>query len=236
MLSRRSASRIVMAVAAVLLALLAAGCGSGSSSTTNDQELQRQPQAEQQPKDEGTAEAPRSSRPEAEDKVGAPDGSAPPEPEFQPKPHRDSGGGSEQFRMKGGDNSIQEFGAEAPEDDLSRAAEALHNFLDARVAGAWAAACSYLSAEVREQLEQLAKASEEDLGGGDCPTVLAAFSRKASAAELRAAAVADVGSLRIEDGRAFLLYTGAKGATYVIPMVEEAGDWKLQSMAGTQLS
>jgi len=79
--------------------------------------------------------------------------------EFKPKPHNDSGGGSQQFRQKGGDNSIQEYGAEA-----------------------------------------------------------------------------DVGSLRVEGERSFVIYTGVGGTVLAMPMANEDGEWKVASLSGLPLS
>src|SRR3954447_11021184 len=61
---------------------------------------------------------------------------------FVPKPHHDSGGGAEQFVVKGGDSSIGELGEEGSEAQRHEAAIALHGFLAARAAREWAAACS----------------------------------------------------------------------------------------------
>ncbi|HEX8689959.1 MAG TPA: hypothetical protein VF729_06935, partial [Solirubrobacterales bacterium] len=134
--------------------------------------------------------------------------------DFVPKPHEDSGGGATQYRVKGGDNSVQEFGAEAEDAERDAAARALHNFLDARAQEAWDAACSYLSTEVRESLEDFAvKAQEgaakqgkaEQFEGTGCASILGRLTNRAALPELRReAAQADVGSLRTEGDRAFV--------------------------------
>jgi hypothetical protein len=54
---------------------------------------------------------------------------------------------------------------------------------------------------------------------------------------LAKAAKADVGSLRIEGDRAFIVYRGApKGTFYAISMSKEGGSWKVASLAGTPLN
>ena len=152
----------------------------------------------------------------------------PPASAFHPKPHHDSGGGSGQFRVKGGDNSVQEYGAEASAGELDRAAAALHGFLDARAERNWAAACSYLSAAAREGLAQ---------GSAGCPAGLAALTGKASPATLREAARADVGALRAEGTRGFLIYRGPPaGTVYAVSVSRDGGAWKLDSLAGVPLS
>lgn len=148
-----------------------------------------------------------------------------------PAPHHDSGGGSAQFRIRGGDNSIQEFGTEAPEPQLRAAAAALHGFLDGRAERNWAAACNYLSAGVIESLQGLAGGP-----GEGCAPALAAFSSKVPTETLTEAAAADVGSLRSEGTRAFLIYRGAHGVVYVIPMARRGSGWKVDSLTAVPLS
>jgi hypothetical protein len=151
-----------------------------------------------------------------------------------PQPHRDSGGGAEQFRVKGGDNSIQEFGEEADGAEMEEAATALHGFLDARAAGEWAAACSYLGADVTASLRQLGATSAQ-LKGAACGEVLEALSEGVPASTLAAAAQADVGSLRREGDRAFILYHGSGDAIYAVLMRKEDGAWKVGGLSGTPL-
>ncbi len=156
--------------------------------------------------------------------------------DFTPKHHNDSGGGSKQFLVKGGDNSVQEFGAEADASEFEQAAADLHGFLDARAAGDGAAACSYLSEEVAESLESLV-AKAKHLKDASCAKVLGELTNPGATGELRTeAAKADVGSLRIEGDRAFLIYGGAGGAVLAMPMVNEGGAWKISSLTGTQLN
>ena len=161
--------------------------------------------------------------------------SGPPASAFHPKPHHDSGGGSAQFTVKGADNSVQEFGDEASEAELVQAATALHGFLDARAARNWAAACGYLSKATAQSISQLG-AGGSGSGAKGCAANLAALTGKTPTATLREAAVADVGSLRTEGDRAFLIYRGAGGTVYAISMDREDGTWKVASLSGVPLS
>jgi hypothetical protein len=154
---------------------------------------------------------------------------------FTPRQHDDSGGGSAQFKVKGGDNSVQEFGAEADTSELDAAATALHNFLDARAAEDWAAACSFMSKSTTESLEKLASQAK-GTGGGSCAAVLKSITNTDAIDELRAEAEqADVGSLRVEGEQAFVIYTGLEGAVIAIPVANENGSWKVASLGGTPL-
>jgi hypothetical protein len=145
-----------------------------------------------------------------------------------------SGGGSEQFRTKGGDNSIQEFGAESDESELEEAAQVVHSFFVARASGDWETACSYLSKAMQEQLEQLAENSTslEDKG---CVSFLAAFTSHLSAGEWRDITTVDAGSLRSDGTQSFLIYYGAGKTAYAMPLVQEDGDFKVGALAGDAL-
>jgi hypothetical protein len=149
-------------------------------------------------------------------------------------PLKVSGGGSEQFRVKGGDNSIQEYGEEGDESELQEAAKAVHGFFVARAVGDWAKACSYLSKSTSEQLEQLA-ASSTELKDKGCAPFLEAFTSKLSASDWREATTIDAGSVRREDEQAFLIYYGPNKAVYAMPLKEEDGEFKVGALSGNPL-
>jgi hypothetical protein len=155
-------------------------------------------------------------------------------------PHSDSGGGSAQFRG-GGDNSIQESGSEADHSEFVQAAAALHGYLEARAAERWKAACSYLSSEFRESLQQLTASSPEQGGGAGgparapCAVALAALSAGQPPAARHEAAVADAGALRINGDHGFLLFHGAHQSDYFMPMAREAGRWKIAGLSASAL-
>ena len=149
-------------------------------------------------------------------------------------PLKVSGGGSGQFRTKGGDNSIQEFGDESDESELQAAAEVVHGFYVSRAAEEWDKACSYLSKSNIEQLEQLANQAAQSKGA-DCATVLKAFTRPLPASVEREITTVDAGSLRREGEQGFLIYYGAGHVKYAMPLREEGGSWKVTALSGTTL-
>ena len=155
-------------------------------------------------------------------------------------PLKVSGGGSEQFRTKGGDNSIQEFGEESAESELQEAAEQVHGFFVARAVGDWEKACSYLSKSTSEQLKQLATSSTE-LGDKSCASFLEAFTGRLSASAWRENTMVDAGSVRLDGEQAFLIYYGApKNGTserivYAMPLAREDGTFKVGALAGDPL-
>lgn len=135
---------------------------------------------------------------------------------------------------RGGDNSIQTFGVEAPSEDRIQASRVLQAYLDARLAGDWARACSYLSDTTKTQLGQFGRQA----GGGeplDCAQVMRAFTQGVPRETLRSAADIRVASMRVEGARSFLLYRDGEGTPSSIPMSEEGGAWKVAAIAGSPL-
>jgi hypothetical protein len=145
-----------------------------------------------------------------------------------------SGGGAEQFVVKGGDNSIQEFGEESGESELEEAAEAVHGFFVARATGDWESACGYLSKAMTEQLEQLA-ASSTSLEDRGCASFLQAFTSKLSASTWREVTTVDAGSLRLEGEQAFLIYYGPDKTVYAMPLAVEDGSFRVGALSGNPL-
>jgi hypothetical protein len=220
--------KLALPAAAALLAIaLALGaCGDGDSGTTDTASTPQSAQTTGDGKADGQGKAPSSAG------EGSPAGSD--EGDGAPVEHDDSGGGSAQFRVKGGDNSVQEFGSEASEAEFDEAAAALHDFLDARVEGDWQAACAHLASDVTASLAQVA-GNAERLQGKGCAGILEALSTGVPQSGLKEAAVADVGSLRIEGDRAFVIYRGVEGTVFAIPMTDQDG-WKVAALAGTPIS
>lgn len=134
-----------------------------------------------------------------------------------------SGGGAASFRAPRGDNSIPNFGSEAPASERARASAALSAFLRARAGRDWTQACSYLAATTRKQLETFTKASKGKIVG--CGPVLAALSTGSAATRVTLAG--GVAALRIKGNSAFALFRGPHNSKYVMPMLSEGGAWKV---------
>lgn len=231
--------RQAIALLAALVAIALAACGGDGGDTTTAPA----PSAEQAQPSQGAEEVQRRAQEiEKERRTGAPspdagqkDEDAPQTPApSPPAEHQDSGGGADQVLRKGGDNAIQEFGQEGGGSELASAASELHAYLDARAAGRWEDACSYLAPRVVASLEQFAAARGEGRLEG-CPDILQALSSGAGTAGLRAADQVDVGSLRLQGSRGFLLYHGPQGVDFAMPVVLEAGEWKLAAPDATPL-
>lgn len=145
-----------------------------------------------------------------------------------------SGGGSAQFRVKGGDNSIQEYGDESDESELQEVAEIVHSFYVARAEEKWDEACSYLAKPNVEQLEQLASQSPQFKDGG-CGPILNAFTRPLPASVQREITTVDAGSFRREGEQGFLIYTGAENTDYAMPLRQEEDTWKVSALSASAL-
>jgi hypothetical protein len=220
----------------LLLAIGLAACGGGddseSTTETSGQQQSQVVDSASQDDDKGSGEGSESG----DDSTGDNGQSGGDASDFVPKKHDDSGGGAEQLKVKGGDNSVQEFGEEADSEEFAAAAAALHNFLDARAEGNWAAACRYMASSVIESFEKLT-ARAKGLEDTSCSGVLEKLINPAAAQSMEEeAAKADVRSLRIEGERAFVIYTGIDATVLAMPMANEDGDWKVSSLSGVPLS
>ena len=236
-MTREGKRPLAAIVAAVLVAALLAACGgsnsdssesTGASSTGSTTAQgggdQGQGSSQEQPSEQSGGKGPSSQKPSGEK-------SAP--PENVATPLQVSGGGAEQFRVKGGDNSIQEFGEEG-ESELQEVAEIVHGFFVARAEEKWEKACSYLSKGNTEQLEQLAAQSPQ-LKNAGCGQVLKAFTRPLPASVQREITTVDAGSFRREGDQGFLIFYGADHTAYAMPLRSEDGTWKVTALSGTTL-
>jgi hypothetical protein len=242
---RRVLETLVAAIVALLLAVGLAACGGGDSSTStaaeadqggsgaksNGASTQGDAKSGSKAKPDSGGEGKAGGSGDAEGQSGGGNAAS-----FVPKHHNDSGGGSQQYRVKGGDNSVQEFGSEADTEEFDTAAVVLHNFLDARAEGNWAATCEYMSKAIIQSFEELVARAKE-VEATSCGEILEKLTNPAAKQSMKAEAEkANAGSLRIEDERAFVIYTGIEDTIFAMPMANEAGVWKVASLAPTPLN
>ncbi|HEX7279089.1 MAG TPA: hypothetical protein VF255_05625 [Solirubrobacterales bacterium] len=224
--------RIVFAGALVgLLALAFAACGGdddeGGTTVSN------QGAAAQQGQDSAAGKGGEEKAAGDDSRGGSGAGSQTAAP-VEPAPLRVSGGGSEQFRVKGGDNSIQTWGEESDESQLDAAAEAVHGFYVARANEEWAEACEYLGTPLLQQLRQFASQSGSEVP--ECPELLKTLTRHPLPASVRReSTIVDAGSLRIGEDNSFLIYRGVDQTVFAMPVVEEDGAWKVTLLSPTTL-
>jgi hypothetical protein len=238
---------IAALIAAVVLAALFAACGgssSDSSSTTSEASSATAPDTAAQSGSQGNSsqrspakngdQSQNSDQGQGGGQTQQDSGSRGKSVEEVETPLKVSGGGSAQFRTKGGDNSVQEFGDEGDESELQEAAEIVHGFYVSRAAEEWDKACSYLAKANIEQLEQLGSQSPQFKNAG-CAPILKAFTRPVPASVNREITTVDAGSLRHEGEQGFLIYHGAGNVTYAMPLRDEGGTWKVAALSGTTL-
>lgn len=234
----RGSKTFAATLAALLLAVALVACGGGEGSTSESTATQGKGQGAQfssgYPKGstskKGASGAGSQATKEGEGQSEGGNAAG-----FTPEQHRDSGGGAAQYEVKGGDNSVQEFGQEADTSEFEAAATALHNFLDARAEGDWDAACRYISQGTIESLEKLI--AQAKLPDKSCAAILGQISnptvRQAMVEEARKA---DIGSLRTEGDRAYIIYTAGSKTILAMAMTNEDGEWKVASLGGTPLN
>lgn len=129
---------------------------------------------------------------------------------------------------KGGDNSIQTWGVEASSAERVRVADLVRRYLNARVGGDWAEACSLLAAKQR--------AGYARLGEGACARGMDFFTERASARAPKRKAEIEVLSFRIGGGYGFLIYRRPDGKVYATAVEPEASEWKIVSVTPNPIS
>jgi hypothetical protein len=143
-------------------------------------------------------------------------------------PLRIVGGGIGPFREPGADNNLVEYGHEASRAELRQAATTVHAYLVAWAEKDWRKACALASRALKENLTFVFKSSGKAsirrcesmmsmIAGGEAPLADGSY----RATEVNA------GSLRIGDGRGFLLFTTA-GRQHQIEVIREGSFWRVK--------
>jgi hypothetical protein len=225
---------LVAAIAALLLALSLVACGGGGDSSSSTTSTREQPSGNRHAAGDPSSNS--ASRRRAADSGKGNEGQhgGGEAADFAPKQHQDSGGGAAQYEVKGGDNSVQEYGQEADASEFEAAATALHNFLDARAQGNWEAACQYLSKDTVKSLAGLA--GQLKSGAGCAGALEKIINPAAKKLMMEEAAKADIGSMRFEGDQGFLIYTAGNDTIFTMPMANEGGVWKVSALTGSALN
>lgn len=138
--------------------------------------------------------------------------------------------------VKGGDNSVQEYGVESSEAERTQAATALQGYLNARAEGDWRRVCSYLARKPIQQLEESVRPQGEGEGSSGCAETMQTFGRGTS----ESSAITEVLSLRgggdVPGDPSYLIYTAPPGQTlFSMPMYLEGGEWKVGLAVASEL-
>jgi hypothetical protein len=243
-------SRARLALAVCVGVLVLGGCGGGSdsastSSTTTQataastpQPSEHNPQAEPQAREKGKQDKGKSSSSTAkqgdEDNGSSKQSSVPVKvPPISSAAVAGSRAPAPGVKtVKGGDNSVQEYGVEADESSRREAAIALQAYLNARAAEDWGTACSLLAQKPMQQLERMQRAAAKqgtELNG--CPATMALL-REGQAQSQEQAQIEEVLSFRgggdIPGDPSYLIFTGPPANTlFSMPMYLQGGAWKV---------
>jgi len=141
-----------------------------------------------------------------------------------------SGSGSKEFTVPGGDNSVQEFGAEASTAERQAASRVLETYMKARAAEDAQTTCASLSKTVRAQLQDLAKAVPGVEPGASCVAIFTAIDKRTPPSTRANTMTGPISGFRVEGNRGFALYHGTKNTDYTIQMEREGGGWKVGAL------
>ncbi len=208
------------ALAAFLLAIGLAACGGDSSSSSTASTAA--PSAASTATTTPPAGANPAGKAAAKPAAGETGGKT-------PRPSSPSGPAAA-FHTPHGDNSIPNYGAEAPASQRAGATAALRRYLAARAAGDWSTACSYLGSQTQKQLQVLTEASNKAKHKG-CAGTYAMLSARVPAAERANPLTGALAVLRVKGDTAFALFYGPHGQKYMMPMAREGGAWKVTQIA-----
>lgn len=122
------------------------------------------------------------------------------------------------------------FGHEAPVEEREEAGAVVAASLKARAAGDFAAQCATLSRQVILKLP-------EAKGPSDCAAALKKVAEPLSSTkEFRKDTLAGaIAAMRVEGDRGYTLFHGNDGNDYLVPVKREAGAWKVDSLANTEI-
>jgi hypothetical protein len=135
------------------------------------------------------------------------------------------------------EDRVREFGLEASGAQTKQAEAVLHGYMDARVAGEWKKACSYLAKPIRDLFDRIGrKAKESGAAGKGCAGFVEESTRKLTPSQRADLARVEVTSVRVEDDRGYILYTETSGDESSMSLRREGGEWKLLGIGGTSLS
>ncbi|MGH2976734.1 MAG: hypothetical protein ACRDLL_18005 [Solirubrobacterales bacterium] len=244
----RLRSGTALSAAALLAALALAGCGGGGAESTASSSTAQAPKSAGQgqksaAKQDQWKPATRGEL-SAQDKSGSSKQSAPREriPPISSAPVAGSTTPAPGVKtVKGGDNSVQAYGAESSESARVEAAIVLQAYLNARLQEDWQGACSYLAQRVRAELQELAeKAQAQGKEIDGCAGAMGFLSEGVPQSALgESAAIEKALSFRVGGDQGelgFLLYVGEPESTlYSVPMSPEGGGWKVATVVPNAL-
>lgn len=144
----------------------------------------------------------------------------------------DGGGETTAETTTSGELSITEFGEESEGEERAAILAAERGYLTALGEKDFTAACERLAESARTSLGQLAGSGK---GADNCAAVLPKLLSDEAFLLSRQAAQGEVTGVRVEDEQAFVVYRAPGAELFVLPMVEEDGEWRPTSLTGSVL-
>lgn len=135
------------------------------------------------------------------------------------RPAKDAGEPS-----RGGEASIEEFGAEATAAEREEILAAFHGYLDAIAERNYGTACSRLSSNVHTSLEAVAP---KPLKAKGCEGILPELLAPSAAQIARQESNGEVTKVRVEGDRGFVVFKAPGAKRFQMTMVREGGEWKI---------
>lgn len=192
-------------LAAALLTMVAAGCGGGSSSSADTTAAKETNSKETAPKETNSKEAPSNGS--------------------QPEP-------SAEFADNSPLGKLAKYGREASPAEREAASHVIEKSLKAREAGDWETQCSTLTKRLVEQLEESATLVGAEPG---CAKALEAQAIPVPKSALANTMSGPIDALRVKEDTAYAFYHGTEGKDYILPLLEQGGEWKLASIKEEEL-
>jgi hypothetical protein len=131
-----------------------------------------------------------------------------------------------------GEESIEGFGEESAGSDRAAILTSFHAYFEAIAEGRYATACAHLAAAVKHSLSQVAGQGPGRVG---CPTTLPKLLSPSAAASARQQADGGVSKVRVQGGKAFVVYHAPGAKLYQLFMLREGGGWKATTLTGSIL-
>jgi hypothetical protein len=131
-----------------------------------------------------------------------------------------------------GEKSIEQFGEESAGGNRAVILAAFHGYFEAVAVGDYAAACAQLAASVKRSLAQIVGHGSDKLS---CTATLPKLLAPSATASARQQGDGKVSKVRVEGGKAFVVYHAPGAKLYQLYMLREEGGWKATTLSGSIL-
>lgn len=131
-----------------------------------------------------------------------------------------------------GEKSIERFGQESSGAERAEVLAAFRGYFEAVASGDYAAACAHIAATVKRSLAQIAG---RESSGVSCAISLPKLLAPSAATSARQQASGKISKVRIQGGKAFVVFHAPGAKLYQLYLRREGGDWKTTTLSGSIL-